>query len=73
MDYEIVPAKCPYCGYGSARVERNMEGFCQCDRCRLTFIDKTIPLKLTIRDLNKEIDSLHREIAELRRGEGAAE
>lgn len=77
---KTVPAKCPYCGCGNILVERSLEGYCRCHRCKETFIDKTLPLKLTIKDIeqqlaaaNLENEKLRREIAELRRGEGRAE
>lgn len=53
---DVVRSKCPYCGCGSIAVERSLDGCCRCDRCKETFIDKTLPLKLIIKDLQRQLD-----------------
>lgn len=62
---KTVPAKCPYCGCGNILVERSLEGYCRCHRCKETFIDKTLPLKLTIKDIDAELAAANARVAEL--------
>lgn len=59
---KTVPAKCPYCGCGNILVERSLEGYCRCHRCKETFIDKTLPLKLIIKDIEAELAAAKAEL-----------